>query len=87
MNDPVLSRPMRDEAAIPHFSRTEQGDGTVCYFFGDTTIRVIETQTAGEIQLTPISGDQIACGEWVDLDRKQVYGYCDLLVQYLNNGK
>ena len=41
MNDIPLRVSMRDETAIPHLTRTEQGVGTVCYFFGDTTIRVI----------------------------------------------
>lgn len=68
MNDIPLRASMRDEAAIPHLTRTEQGDGTVCYFFGDTTIRVIEAQAAGNILLTPVSGNQVACGEWVELD-------------------
>lgn len=78
---------MRDEAAIPHLTRTRQEDGTVCYFFGDTTFRVAETQTAGRIHLTPLSGDQVACGEWVDLNEEQVRRYCDLLARYLNSGK
>lgn len=79
--------PMRDEEAIPHLTRARQRDGTVCYFFGDTTIRVTETQTAGKIQLTPISGDQVACGEWADLDEEQVRRYCELLTLHLNSGK
>lgn len=76
---------VRDETAIPHLTRTEQGDGTVCYFFGDTTIRVMETRADGKISLTPIFGDQVACGEWVELDKEQVCGYCKLLARYLNN--
>ena len=87
MMDDFASRwPMRDEAAIPHLARTGQGDGTVCYFFGDTTIRVIEKQTAENIRLIPVSGDQAACGEWVELDEEQVRRYCDLLAQHLNSG-
>jgi len=77
---------MRDEATIPYFARTRQKDGSVCYFFGNTTIRAIETRAAGNIRLTPISGDQVACGEWVELDEDQVRRYCDLLTQHLNNG-
>lgn len=77
---------MRDEAAISRLTRTKQGDGTVCYFFGNTTIRVIEAQTTGNIRLTPVSGDQVACGEWVELDEEQVRRYCDLLAQHLNSG-
>lgn len=78
--------PMRDETAIPHFAQTEQGDGTVCYFFGDTIIWVIEKQTAENLCLIPVSGDQVACGEWVELDEEQVRRYCDLLAQHLNSG-
>ena len=77
---------MRDEAAIAHLTRTRQEDGTVCYFFGDTTIRVTETQTAGKIHLTPLFGDQVACGEWVELDEEQVRRYCELLNRHLNSG-
>lgn len=78
--------PMRDEAAILHFDRAVQEDGTACYFFGDTTIRVIEKQTAENIRLIPVSGDQAACGEWVELDEEQVRRYCNLLAQHLNGG-
>ncbi len=78
--------PMRDQAAIPHLTRTEQEDGTICYFFGDTTIRAIEAQDKGKIHLAPLSGDQAACGEWVDLEEDQILRYCDLLVQHLNCG-
>ena len=85
-NDFTPRPPMRDEAAIPRFTRTEQGDGTVCYFFGDTTIRVIEAQTEGDIRLTPVAGDQVACGEWVKLDEGQVRRYCELLARHLNSG-
>ena len=77
---------MRDEAAIPRLTRTKQGDGTVCYFFGNTTIRVIEAQAAGNIRLTLVSGDQVACGEWVELDEEQVRRHCELLARHLNSG-
>ena len=87
MNDIPLRASMRDETAIPHLTRTEQGDGTVCYFFGDTTIRVIEAQAAGNILLAPVSGDQVACGEWVELDEEQVHRYYERLAQCLNNNK
>jgi len=30
---------------------------------------------------------QVACGEWVELDEKQVHRYCELLAQCLNNNK
>jgi len=75
---------MRDVSAIPNYARAEQDDGTVCYFFGDTTIRVRETLDNGKLHLEPVAGDQIACGEWSDLSIDRVYGYCSLLVRYLN---
>ncbi len=79
----ILER-MRDVAAIPGAIRTEQEDGSVCYFFGDTCIRVNESTVNGKVQLKPLSGNQTACGEWVDLAVDQVYGYCTLLERHLN---
>ena len=79
----VLER-MRDTAAIPALSRTEQDDGTVCYFFGDTTIRVRESRENGKLRLEPVAGDLTACGEWSDLSIDRVYGYCTLLERQLN---
>lgn len=75
---------MRDAAAIPNLTRTEQEDETVCYFFGDTCIRVRETMDNGKIRLEPVAGDQAACGEWVELPIDRVYGYCTLLERHLN---
>ena len=75
---------MRDAAAISRAERTEQGDGTVCYFFGDTCIRVRESHEDVKIRLEPVTGDQTACGEWVELPIDRVYGYCTLLERYLN---
>ena len=79
----ILER-MRDVAAIPNAERTEQGGGTVCYFFGDTCIRVRESHESGKIHLEPVSGDQTACGEWMDLSIDQIHGYCTLLERHLN---
>lgn len=79
----ILER-MRDAAAISRAERTKQGDGTACYFFGDTCIRVREAHEDGKIRLEPVAGDQTACGEWVELPIDRVYGYCTLLEQYLN---
>ena len=79
----ILER-MRDAAAIPNLSRAEQGDGTVCYFFGDTTIRAEETVEDGHLLLTPISGDQVGPDGWGDLDIDRVYGYCTLVERQLN---
>lgn len=75
---------MRDVEAIPTLSRVEQGDGTVCYFFGDTTIRAEETVEGGKLCLTPISGDQVGPDGWGDLEMDRVYGYCTLLERQLN---
>lgn len=75
---------MRDVAAIPHTERVEQGDGTVCYFFGDTSIRSKESVNNGKLHLTPISGDQVGPDGWVELEITQVRGYCTLLEQQLN---
>ena len=79
----ILER-MRDVMAIPDLTRTEQGDGTVCYFFGDTCIRVRESHEEGKVHLEPVRGDQTACGEWMELPVDRVYGYCTLLERHLN---
>ena len=70
---------MRDAAAIPSLNKTAQDDGTVCYFFGGTTIRAEESIDHGKLRL-----NQVACGEWTDLDIDQVAGYCVLLERHLN---
>ena len=75
---------MRDAAAIPSLNKTAQDDGTVCYFFGGTTIRAEESIDHGKLRLKPVAGDQVACGEWTDLDIDQVAGYCVLLERHLN---
>ena len=75
---------MRDAAAIPRAERTEQEDGTVCWFFADTCIRTREATDNGRIRLEPVSGTQAACGEWTDLPIDQVYGYCTLLERHIN---
>ena len=75
---------MRDVAVIPRAERTEQGDGTVCWFFGDTCIRARETTDNGRIRLEPVAGNQVACGEWTELPIDRVHGYCTLLERQLN---
>lgn len=84
VEDCYILEQMRDAAAIPRFHRMVQGDGTVCYFFGDTCIRVKEDRSDGTFHLEPLSGNQTACGEWADLSIDRVYGYCTLLEQHLN---
>ena len=75
---------MRDVDAIQNLTRMEQEDGTVCYFFSNTTIRALETTENGRIVLEPVAGDQTACGEWVELPVDRVCGYCTLLERHLN---
>ncbi|MBD5155803.1 MAG: hypothetical protein HDT15_12280 [Oscillibacter sp.] len=87
VEDCYILEQMRDTAAIPALSRTEQDDGTTCYFFGDTTIRVRESREDGKLCLEPVAGDQVACGEWADLPIDRVYGYCTLLERQLKKGE
>ena len=84
VEDCYILEQMRDVAAIPHLTRTEQGDGTACYFFGDTCIRVRESYENEKICLEPVAGEQTVCGEWVDLPVDRVHGYCTLLERHLN---
>ena len=84
VEDCYILEQMRDAAAIPRAEQTEQGDGTVCYFFGDTCIRLCESRENGKIRLEPVRGNQVSCGEWVNLSIDRVYGYCTLLERYLN---
>lgn len=87
VEDCYILEQMRDTAAIPALSRTEQDDGAVCYFFGDTTIRVRASRENGKLRLEPVAGDQVACGEWADLPIDRVYGYCTLLERQLKKGE
>ena len=87
VEDCYILEKMRDTAAIPALSRTEQDDGAVCYFFGDTTIRVRASRENGKLRLEPVAGDQVACGEWADLPIDRVYCYCTLLERQLKKGE
>ena len=84
VEDCYILEQMRDVKAIPNAAKTEQEDGTICYFFGDTNIRVRESCEDGKIHLEPVRGDQTVCGEWVELSIDRVYGYCTLLERHLN---
>ena len=84
VDDCYIFKRMRDAVTISRAERTEQGDGTDCYFFDDTYIRVRESRKNGKIQLEPVRGDQVGGGEWVELSIDRVYGYCTLLEQHLN---
>lgn len=86
VEDCCILEQMRDASVIPHAERTEQGDGTVCYLFGDTCIRVREMVDNDKRVLEPVSGEQIDSDGWVDLDIDRVYGYCTLLTHHLNRG-
>ena len=85
VEDCLILERMRDAAAIAHLERTPQDGGEVCYFFADTTIRVRETVQDGKLRLTPVRGDQIAHGEWYDLDEPELTGYCELLERAINS--
>ena len=86
VEDCYILEQMRDAVAIPNFRKTDQDDGTVAYFFGDTTIRATEKQypDTGRFTVKPIGGDQTVCGEWVELEPDVVAGYCTLLARQLN---
>ena len=84
VEDCYILEQMRDVKAIPNYSRAMQTDGSTCYFFGDTCIRVRESRGNGKIRLEPVRGNQVGCGEWVDLPIDQVHGYCVLLERHLN---
>jgi len=85
VRDCYILEQMRDAKAIPDHTRTAQANGTVCYYFGDTCIRVREAVEGDQVKLEPLAGDQVACGEWVGLSIDRVYGYCTLLARYLNH--
>ena len=85
VEDYLILERMRDVDAIAHLERTPQDGGEVCYFFADTTIRVRETVQDGKLRLTPVRGDQIAHGEWYDLDEPELTGYCELLERAINS--
>lgn len=77
---------LRDTEAIKNYQRCLQPlQDRVGYFFGDTTVIVQERLgTDGKIHLTPIEGDQVACGEWVDLIERELTEYCKLLEVEVN---
>ncbi len=71
---------MRDETAIRNFQRVPQGGDRVVYFFGDTTVVAEEWRDRdGILHLRPVSGDQVLCGEWNDLEEDSLLAYCELI--------
>ncbi len=87
VEDCYILEHMRDTAAMSNVQRQVQDDGSICYFFGDTSIRVIESIVDDKLCLKPVAGDQAACGKWVALTIDKVYGYCALLEQYFNHAR
>ena len=75
---------MRDADAVSDLTRIELEDDTVCYGFGGTCIRVLETTDGGKVRLEPLAGNQMMDGKWVDLPLDRVYGYCTLLERHLS---
>lgn len=75
---------MRDAAAIFSLHQRDQGDGITAFFFGNTTIHAKLQTDGSQISLEAIDGDQVACGQWVDLNDDEVIGYCNLLARALN---
>lgn len=84
VQDCYILEHMRDAAAILNAERAEQDDGTVCWFFGDTSIRARESLEGGKTRLEPVAGNQAACGQWAELPMDRVYGYCTLLDRHIN---
>ena len=82
VEDCYILEHMQDADAISKAQRQIQKDGTVCYFFGNTTIRVNETMLDGKVSLEPIAGNQVACGEWSEMSTDRLHGYCFLLEKY-----
>ena len=74
---------MRDAESISDLTRIELEDDTVCYGFGSTCIRVLETRESGKIHLEPLAGNQRMDSTWVDLPIDRVSGYCTLLERQL----
>lgn len=66
---------MRDIASIAKLQVCTQPDGSLAFFFGNTTIRAIAIKN----DLLPLGGDQVACGEWYDLAMDEVEKYLELI--------
>ena len=84
VQDCYILEHMRDAEVISDLTRIELEDDTVCYGFGSTCIRVLETTEGGKVRLEPLAGNQMTDGEWLDLPIDRVYGYSTLLERHLN---
>ena len=74
-----MKNKMRDTADIAKLQIFPQPDGSLAFFFGNTTIRAI----ANGNDLLPLGGDQVACGEWYDLGLDEVEEYMKLIKKNL----
>ena len=70
---------MRDTATIAKLQVCTQPDGSLAFFFGNTTIRAI----ANGNNLLPLGGDQVACGEWYDLGMDEVEEYLKIIEKHI----
>ena len=70
---------MRDTASIAKLQVCTQPDGSLAFFFGNTTIRAI----ANGNDLLPLGGDQVACGEWYDLGVDEVEEYLKIIEKHI----
>ena len=70
---------MRDTASIAKLQVCTQPDGSLAFFFGNTTIRAI----ANGNDLLPLGGDQVACGEWYDLGLDEVEEYLRIIEKHI----
>ena len=78
-----MKNKMRDIASIAKLQVCTQPDGSLAFFFGDTTIRAVATGNG----LLPRGGDQVACGEWYDLEMDEVEEYWKLIKRRFYDGK
>ena len=74
---------MRDIASIAKLQVCAQPDGSLAFFFENTTIRAVVTGN----DLLPLGGDQVACGEWYDLAIEEVEAYLALIKAELRKEK
>ena len=70
---------MRDTASIAKLQVCTQPDGSLAFFFGNTTIRAVATENG----LLPLGGDQVACGEWYDLGLDEVEEYLKIIEKHI----
>lgn len=84
VEDCYILEQMPDVADIPNLTRTAPNDGSFCYFFGNTCIRVRESHEEDKLCLEPLAGVLITRSGCVKLPIDQVHGYCTLLERHFN---